>query len=114
MSPERMTQQDKLLQRAIDTGQQAMELSAKNAEAIAGLIEFASSSKERLQRLDEESDQDTERGITCRLEVEKMISTLSEKVADLRARLNYVLGGIGALGLVWGILLGLFLKHLIT
>jgi hypothetical protein len=113
MSPERMTQLDKLLQASIDASERAMELSVKNAEAIAGLAEFAAMTKDRLANLDEDADKDVDRGLQCRREVEGMIQTLRGSFSELKSRFNYVLGGIAVLGGLWLVVIGLFLKHVI-
>ena len=113
MSPERMTQLDKLLQAAIDASERAMELSVRNAEAVAGLAEFAAATKERLACLDNDSDRDIERGIICRKEVEGMVNDVRERVGGLRSQFNRLLGGIAVLSSLWLILIGLFLQHVI-
>lgn len=113
MSPERMTQLDRLLQSSIDAAHEAMELSVQNAQNIAGLLEFANATKERLSDLGEASEVDTERGLQCRKEVESMIGGVRQQIADLKSRFNYVLGGVAVVAGLWVALFLLFIKHIL-
>ena len=112
MSPDKVAYLDRLICETIETSKKAMELTQENSLQLAMLLEFSSSVRENLKNLNEQHAEDTQRGIDCRKDVEGMVASLRKEMGELRARLNYVLGGIAISGGVISIFIVSFIQHI--
>lgn len=112
--------EDKSYIDAIDErASEALELATENARAIAGLVVTATTLTGNVDRLVKTAEEDSERGIVCRREVDtevtalattlrkemkEAVDALNERITRLVNRTYWVAGFSAAAGVVVGVL----------
>lgn len=111
--------EDKSYIDAIDErASEALELATENAKAIAGLVVTATTLTGNVDRMIEAAEANTERGITCRREVDNEVTSLAtvlrkemkeavdalnDRITSLVNRTYWVAGFSAAAGVVVGV-----------